>query len=269
MNITFSRNAPLLCALLVIFGGCANLGKNPQDTEQPALNATATNTEDPLRFRAKTHTELGANYFQRGQMAVALEELNEAIRLDPRYGVAHSVLALVHADLGEDAKAEASFRRALDASPNEGDIRNNYGSFLCRQNKAKEGLEQFELALRLPLYATPYTALENAGSCALRSGLVIPAERYYARLVQIQPLSSRGYQGLAAIALKTSKMEEVRRQVGMGMRANPLTPELLFYGACAEKKLGDRAAEETLTLMLKSRFSDSEFNQALRKGGCE
>jgi type IV pilus assembly protein PilF len=267
MNTGLSFKAALVCALVALVTGCANRTVDPND--QPALNATTTSNEDPLRFRAKTHTELGANYFQRGQMAVALEELNEAVRLDPRYGIAHSILGLIHADLGEDAKAEASFRRAVEASPNEGDIRNNYGSYLCRQNKSREGIEQFEAALRLPLYATPQVALENAGSCAVRAGLIRPAETYYARLVQIQPLSSRGYQGLAAIALKTANMPEVRRQVGLGMRANPLTPELLFYGACAEKKLGDNNAEQTLTIMLRSRFSDSPLNEALRKGGCE
>ncbi len=267
MNTALIFKASLICAAIALFSGCANTSK--EKSELPALNSSAGNTENPLRFRAKTHTELGANYFQRAQMAVALEELNEAVRLDPSYGIAHSILGLVHAELGEDAKAEAAFRRAVEASPNEGDIRNNYGSYLCRQNKAREGIEQFEAALRLPLYTTPQTALENAGSCALRASLVRPAETYYARLVQIQPISSRGYQGLAAIALKTANMPEVRRQVAMGMRANPLTPELLFYGACAEKKLGDRAAEETLTMMLRSRFSDSPLNEALRKGGCE
>jgi type IV pilus assembly protein PilF len=267
MKTAFIFKASLICAAIALFSGCANTSQ--EKSELPALNSSAGNVENPLRFRAKTHTELGANYFQRAQMAVALEELNEAIRLDPSYGVAHSILGLVHAELGEDAKAEAAFRRAVEVSPNEGDIRNNYGSYLCRQNKPREGIEQFEAALRLPLYTTPQTALENAGSCALRASLVRPAETYYARLVQIQPISSRGYQGLAAIALKTANMPEVRRQVSMGMRANPLTPELLFYGACAEKKLGDRAAEETLTMMLRSRFSDSPLNEALRKGGCE
>jgi type IV pilus assembly protein PilF len=257
----------LLCVATALFSGCANTSN--EKSELPALNSSAANIENPLRFRAKTHTELGANYFQRGQMAVALEELNEAVRLDPSYGLAHSVLGLVHADLGEDTKAEASFRRAVATSPDEGDIHNNYGSYLCRQNKPRDGIAQFEAALRLPLYGTPQTALENAGSCALRAGLIVPAQSYYARLVQIQPISSRGYQGLAAIALKTSDMPEVRRQVGMGMRANPLTPELLFYGACAERKLGDRSAEETLTMMLRSRFSESPLNEALRKGGCE
>ena len=143
------------------------------------------------------------------------------------------------------------------------------GSDLCRQNRVKEGLEQFDAALKLPLYTTPQIALENAGSCALEAAMIRPAEAYFMRLVQIQPFSSRGYQGLAAIALKTARLDEARKQVRMGLSAQPQTPELFFYGACAEKRLGDRAAEDSYTQQLKSRYANSPLNVQLAKGGCE
>lgn len=255
----------LLAALL---SGCSSLS-GANKTDDNSQSSTQERGDDPLRYRAKVHTELGANYFQRGQMSVALEELREAIRLDPRYGFAHSILGLVYADLGEFAKADASFQQAVAVAPTEGDIRNNYGSYLCRQNRPKEGLEQFDAALRLPLYQTPQIAMENAGSCALAASMIKPAETYFARLVQIQPFSSRGYQGLAAIALKTARFDEVRKQVRAGIGAQPQTAELYFYGACAERKLGDRASEDSYTQQLRSRFADSPLNEQLRKGGCE
>jgi Tfp pilus assembly protein PilF len=99
--------------------------------------------------------------------------------------------------------------------------------------------------------------------------MIRPAEVYFSRLVQIQPFSSRGYQGLAAIALKTARLEEVRKQVRLGLSAQPQTAELFFYGACAEKRLGDRASEESYTQQLKSRFANSPLNGQLAKGGCE
>lgn len=250
---------------MALLSSCSNLARKDDDSAQTA----APGGEDPLRYRAKVHTELGANYFQRGQMSVALEELREAIRLDPKYGVAHSILGLVHADLGEFAKADAAFQQAISVAPAEGDIRNNYGSYLCRQGRPKEGLEQFDAALRLPLYQTPQVALENAGSCALAASMIRPAETYFARLVQIQPFYSRGYQGLAAVGMKTARFDEVRKQVRMALNAQPLTPELYYYGACAERQLGDRAAEDSYAQQLKSRFADSPFNARLQKGACE
>lgn len=268
--MTLSANFRALGAIAVLallLAGCVSLGgEKPDENSQ---SATQERTDDPLRYRAKVHTELAANYFQRGQMGVALEELREAIRLDARYGVAHSILGLVHADLGEYAKADAAFKQAVTVAPAEGDIRNNYGSYLCRQNRSKEGLEQFDAALKLPLYLTPQIALENAGSCALEASMIRPAEVYFARLVQMQPFNSRGYQGLAAIALKTARLEDVRKQVRLGLNAQPQSAELFFYGACAEKRLGDRAAEDSYTQQLKSRYANSPLNEQLRKGGCE
>ncbi len=261
-----------LCCLSVavaVMSGCAGFGKAAEPVDEAPQTTTQTNSENPLRYRARIHTELGANYFQRGQMAVALEELHEAVRLDAKYGVAHSILALVYADLGDLPKAEASFQLAISVAPAEGEIRNNYGSYLCRQNRAKEGLEQFEISLRLPLYQTPNIALENAGNCALAASLIRPAEGYFARLVQLQPFNSRGYQGLAAIALKTARFDEVRRQVRMGLNAQPTSPELYFYGACAERRLNDKASEDSYTQQLRSRFADSPLNDQLRKGGCD
>jgi type IV pilus assembly protein PilF len=258
----------VLFALCVTLAACAGMKKPGEGEENPQASGGASG-ETPARYRARLHTELGANYLQRGQFAVALDELREAVRIDPSYGLAHSIMALVHANLGEDPKAEAAFRRAIEVAPNEGDIRNQYGSFLCGQNKTEEGLAQFEAALRLPLYQTPNVALENAGSCALAAKRIRPAEAYFNRLVQVAPFSSRGYQGLAAVALSTSRYEEVQRQVELGLRTQQYTPQLYFYGACAERKLGNPLREREYRAQLKQRFADSTLNDILDRGGCE
>jgi type IV pilus assembly protein PilF len=256
----------LSCAALM--AGCANL-KKPGEGDDAPQAGTATSNEDPVRYRARLHTELGANYLQRGQFAIALEELREAVRVDPRYGLAHSIMGLVHANLQEEAKADAAFKRAVEVAPNEGDIRNQYGSFLCGQGRADEGIAQFEAALRMPLYQTPQVALENAGSCALVSSKIRQAETYFARLVQLFPFNSRGYQGLASVAMKTSRYDEVKKQVELGLRTQQPTPQLLFMGFCAERKLGNASREADYRSQLKARFADSPLNEAAERGTCE
>ncbi|MCS6996433.1 MAG: type IV pilus biogenesis/stability protein PilW [Casimicrobiaceae bacterium] len=264
------RSSSLVVALVLasLLPACTQLDRFVADTPPTPQASTAATSEDPLRFRARVHAELGANYFQRGQLAVALEELNEAIRLDPRYGLAHSILGLVYAEMNDLPRAEAAFQRALSVAPNEGDVRNNYGAFLCRQNRTDEGLREFEAALALPLYPTPQLALENAGNCALSAGRLRVAEGYFTRLVQLQPFSSAGHQGLAAIAMKTSRWDEVRRHVERGLRAEPLTPELLYFGVCAERARGGREQEAEYLRQLRTRFPDSPLIEAINRGAC-
>lgn len=259
----------LLAVVSTTLLGCANVRKANEGAEEASQSSTGTNNENPARYRARLHTELGANYLQRGQYAIALEELREAVRVDPNYGLAHSIMGLVHANLNEDTKAEAAFRRAVEVAPNEGDIRNQYGSYLCGLGRADDGIAQFEAALRQPLYQTPQVALENAGSCALAASKIRVAEGYFNRLVQQAPFSSRGYQGLAAVALKTARHDEVKRQVELGLRTQQVTPQLLFFGVCAERKLGNKAREDEYRSQLKARFADSPLNDAIERGGCE
>lgn len=259
----------LVVGALLLLSACANLKKPGESGDDAPQTTTATGNEDPIRYRARLHTELGANYLQRGQLPIALEELREAVRIDPRYGLAHSIMGLVHAQLGEDARADAAFKRAVEVAPSEGDIRNQYGSFLCGLGRAEEGIAQFEAALRMPLYQTPQVALENAGSCALAASRIRAAEGYFTRLTQQFPFSSRGYQGLASIALKISNYEEVRKQVEAGLRTQQVTPQLLFMGFCAERRLGNAARSSEHRAQLKARFADSPLNDAAERGTCE
>jgi type IV pilus assembly protein PilF len=76
---------------------------------------------DP-RNRARIHTELGAMYFQAGNHAVALDELQIALNADSSYYQAYSVRGLVRTALKEYDKAESDFRRALDIAPNDPEV---------------------------------------------------------------------------------------------------------------------------------------------------
>ena len=62
------------------------------------------------RNRARIHTDLAAAYFERGNMAVALEELRLATGADPGYAPAYSLLGLVYMELRERELAGQELR---------------------------------------------------------------------------------------------------------------------------------------------------------------
>lgn len=150
-------------------------------TGNPSLpNATKTVATDPLS-RARVHTELAALYYQQGSMKTALDELATAIKVDAQYAPAYSVLGLVYMQLGEQTKADSNFQKAVALAPNDPDIRNNYGLFLCDTQQYPKGIDQLNLALANPLYNTPVRALVNAARCAQAMGDSGLASRYRQR----------------------------------------------------------------------------------------
>ena len=76
---------------------------------------------------AKIHTELAAEYYYRGQLDVAIEEVNEALKAQSNYALAYNVLGLINMALNENSKALENFERAVRLAPRNSEIRNNYG----------------------------------------------------------------------------------------------------------------------------------------------
>ena len=156
--------------LSLLFVGCTSSTVTTSNGAKPVAT-------DPLS-RARVHTELAALYYQQGSMKTALDELASAIKIDPQYAPAYSMQGLVYMQLGEQAPANNNFQKAVALAPNDPDIRNNYGLFLCDSGEYQKGLAQLDIAIANPLYNTPVRALDNAARCAQRMGDSTLANRY-------------------------------------------------------------------------------------------
>ena len=134
--------AALALAAAVVGGlaGCESMPGSPSQggVEGSVSSGTVQGEVGDPRNRARVHTELAALYFQRGNMAVALEELRIATESDPNYPTAHSMFGLVYMELREPKMAQQSFERAIRLSPNDPDINHNYGRFLCQTGRENE-----------------------------------------------------------------------------------------------------------------------------------
>ncbi len=242
-------------------GAPSMAGNNAQQAPTPA---------DP-RQRAKIHTELGALYFQAGNMAVALDELRIALDADRSYVQAYSVRGLVYAALKEYAKAEDDFRRALDRAPDDPEVNNNYGWFLCDIGKEAQSIAYFMKALKNPLYETPGRAYTNAGVCALKTGDVDAAQDYLLKAIQTSKdgaLLARFK--LAQLLYMRGNLPESRLYLADALRMmEPPSAEALWLGIRLERRLGNRVAEGSYAAQLRSRYPASPEYQDFLKGRFE
>lgn len=221
------------------------------------------------RQRAQAHTDLGAAYFGSGQLGVALEELNVAIRVDSSFAPAYNMLGLVYMALRENDRAEENFRRSLSLSSTDSDTNNNYGWFLCQRGKIDDSIRYFMAALKNPLYATPEKSYLNAGICARKKNDDAEAEEFLLKAIKFQPRLHQALFHLADINFKRGNYGESKKFINQFSQIAAPTPESLWLGMRIERRLGNRSDEASYGLQLRKTFPDSPEAQALRSGKYE
>lgn len=221
------------------------------------------------RERARIHTELGAAYYEIGNIAVALEELRIAISADSAYAPAHTVLGLVQMDLKENGQAQASFQRALQLAPSDPDANHNYAWFLCQTGREEQSIRFFLAAVRNPLYATPAKSYALAGACASKKNNDTDGIEYLERALRLDPGYLPAMINLAQLRYRRGELEAARGLVAQFNRLIDPTAESLWLAARIERRLGNKNAETNYANQLRRRFSGSREFQEMQKGNYE
>lgn len=274
MSIDASRagiaRAALAALVVLALGGCATGAKSPSASDSSASNVDIQRRDAPVqsepRKRAAIRIQLAVNYYQDGKFSVALDELKQALTLDPNYADAHSVLALVYMELRENGLAEQSFQRALQLEPSNSDLQNNYGWYLCQTGREKESIAYFESALKNPLYRQPAKPLQNAGVCAGKAGDAVASEDYFRRSFELDPTGTVAAYNLAEIYYQRKDLPRARFYVGQINNSPAPTPASLWLGIRIERRLGNRTNQIALESQLERLYADSREAQLQRRG---
>jgi type IV pilus assembly protein PilF len=269
-----SRATKQIMAVAVIaLAACAAPdGSSPSSGRQQPSEQAPSRGQGEVADRmesARLRTELGFNYFLRGQMAVALEEVRSAIESNRNYAPAYNVLGLIHMDLGENPKADEAFKRALALVPGDSDTLNNYGWFLCQTKRERESIALFLQALKNPLYPTPYKPYLNAGICSQRAGDEAAAESYYRRAFELDPGNPSTMLRLGELYLKKAEYEKARFYTDRINKNLDPNAESLWLALRIERKVGDRASEASYAAQLRRRFPNSPEYLRLQQGQFE
>jgi type IV pilus assembly protein PilF len=244
-----------------LFGAVAATSAQPAGVE-PGGAAPA----DPQR-RALIRLELASALYQQGSHARALDEARAAVTIDPALAKAHGLLGLIYMDLRDPSQAEAAFRKALSISPNDPELRNNHGWFLCQTGRVRESIEEFTAALRDPLYATPARPLHNAGVCLLRIGEEASAQDYLQKAFQLDPSNPVSMYHLAEIHLRRQQLEQAQFHVQRLLATYPPSPETLWLAVRVARRTGQVEAQKSLSNQLRLQFPEARETQWLLQGG--
>ncbi len=255
----------ILLVLLVFIAGCANRAPSPPPVLE-AKKQTATEIAADARYRAQIHSELAANYYSRRQFDIALDELNIAVSSDAKYFPAYNMFGLTYMELGEDRLAEENFAKALKLAPNNSDVNNNYGWYLCSRKREKESIAYFLNAVKDPLYTQPHKPFNNAGICARRMGDNVQAEDYFRRALRLAPDDPQIHLQLADLNFARNNLPQARLHLTRVLEFSNASAEVLWLAVRMNRKMGDRNAEASNALKLKQRYPESREAKLLISG---
>ena len=232
------------------------------------LTGCASQTERSGVDRKKAsvaNAELGVAYLSRGQYKVAMSKLKKAVDFDDENANAHHYIAVLHQILEQNNLASKHFKIALELTPDDSAIKNNYGVFLCKVESFDEGLKLLKLVLADPLYSNKAQAYENMGLCAEKQGNIKAAEKHYLTALKYNTRLPSALLGLAKIEFDKKNIKAAAFYFEKHNKITKHTAQSLWLGVLLERKRGNKGQSGSYAVLLKGRFPDSKEATYLKK----
>lgn len=261
MNTRFSLAAPLAAVTLMclVLSGCAT-----NDVQPSQRTGSSGDRVSPVRA-AEINTRLGVGYMERGDLQIAMEKLEAAVRQDPEHVPAHLALGILYESIDRDAQALEHLRRAARLAPDDGAAQNSYAALLCRTGRYEEADRHFRRAMNDPFYATPEVVLANAGACARRGELYIEAEKYLRDALEIDPANRLALFNLSELFYQKGNALRARAFLQRLESIGPVGPDALWLGYRIESELNSAPDVERYAELLRGRYPDSPQASELRQ----
>jgi type IV pilus assembly protein PilF len=226
-----------------------------------ALLACAGNGAHQRRG-AEIHHDLGVEALRAGRGQEALQEFDQALRMNAQFPEASLGRGLVmEFAFGKLDEAERSYRRALQLKPEYPEAHNNLGQLLAKTGRPQEALAEFDLAIADVMYREPYVARCNKGQALYRMGRKDEGLAELRSCVSLSPRYCTGRRELGRILLgegrvkesleqltvyaETCKQADSQYQLGLArMKGGDLPGAREAFERCRELGAGQPQAEE-------------------------
>lgn len=245
---------PLLLALLV--SACAGSGNSKPSARERAIQVS------------NIKTQLAVEYMKAKDYRQATGSIEEALESNRRNENAWLVRAQIYQYLKVPEKAQESFLKALELSPDSAETNNNYGWFLCAMmNRPADSIAYFDKALADPTYPNPQVAYFNKGICSAKTGQYSLSEAYLERALATSPGFFPALKELARTKMLAGNLSDADyyfRQYQSKVEA--LSADDLQLGWRLSRALGNTQAAYEYEAQLRANYPYSEELQSITTG---
>ena len=229
------------------------------------LLAACATPQHPNKIRdaAAYNVQLGIEYLNQGDVALAKDKLDRALAEAPNSAEVHSARAMLFERMNNPDKADAEFRTSLRLAPHDPDVVNNYAVYLCQNGRTDEGVRRFEEAAHNALYRTPEAAYTNAGVCLRAAKRDDEARGNFGRALQIRPNFAEAAYQLTELQFQHGELAPARAGIDTFIGRYDATADLLLLGVRVARAQGDKIGAQRYARRLQVDFPGTDQARAL------
>ncbi len=192
--------------------------------------------------QSSTWSSLGLLYLKKQNYSQALEFLRKALECDPRNPDAHHSLGLYYMNTGSLKLAEPELRTALSLFPSNYEARNELGMLYVGEGRTAEAEEQFRQSVEMEPNITGYG---NLGLIHWRRGDVKLAEQEWREALRLAPNDSSILNNLGLVCTQQGRYAEAVSFFRKAIELKPDDPSPHSNLGIAYEKTGQQGAAET------------------------
>jgi tetratricopeptide (TPR) repeat protein len=155
----------------------------------------------------------------KGQTNAAIEYLETAVQIQPKFTRSLDDLGRVLLGAGRDDEALAWLQKAVSLDPDFADARYNLGYALMAKGRVGEALDQFQAQVNLQ--PADFKAQNNMGAVLLQNGLAGDAIAYLQKAVEIKPADAEAHYLLGNALFRTGRIAEAIRHYEKAIQLSP------------------------------------------------
>jgi type IV pilus assembly protein PilF len=235
-------------------------------TQSPQKGFKNPDDFDPLAA-AKTRISLGLTYLKNGNYSQAKFNLDKALQFAPKLADSHFSMAYYYQLVGENEQAEAEYKTSMQMAPDNADIINTYGAFLCQQGKYQQAKEYFLRAVKSDNYVSSAETYENLALCSQTRGHMDDAIEYLNSALNHQPGRAKSLLLLAEMLVAEQRWDEARQTLRRYEKVARVSAETLWMSTQIEQAMGNQQLAQGYGDMLIRMYPQHPYTIEFLKSG--
>ncbi len=247
------KNTSKIALAILLLGGTSGCVTQNYSEDKPVVDRDFSDEQ-----MAKTRISLALGYLKIGSTAQAKQNLEKAKRIAPRSVEVYTAFAHYYESVGEYEQAEKAYLKALDLNDEDADTLNNFGVFLCRQNRVEEAESYFLKAIKVPSYIRVSESYENIALCYMKEHNFEKAEHGFERSIAHSPNSASSLFQMAQVQYAKGQLQTSAKYLNrFEMATRRFTPEAIALAFKVNQKLGQDEIAQNYVSMLLEMFPES------------